>query len=198
MRLGGVGMAKRVEPTGRLALDGRSSPKRRAASRQDISEEQFDIFFETLADTCNVALSAKAARFAPSWAYRKRRLDSAFRARWGQAVREGYAKLELVLLERAMSGTPKAVRTRGGDDSIIREYSNTLAIALLRRHAETVDGLEGTEMPGSDADELRIKILAQLDLLRERAETSGVASGRDVETKNPAGRLALIIRLLRV
>ena len=45
--------------------------------------------------------------------------------------------------------------------------SASLAIALLRRHAETVDGVDGLEMPGSDADEMRIKIIAQLDRLRD-------------------------------
>lgn len=194
-------MARRVKEKGApLALDGGNSPKRRAAGKADITDAQLDTFFETLADSCNVVLSAKAAGFAPNWAYRRRRREAAFRARWAQAVREGYAKLELVLLERAMSGTPKAVRSRGGDDSIIREYSNTLAIALLRRHAETVDGLDGIELPGSEADEMRAKIIAQLDLLRERAEAKGKGRRRGpaVEIKNAAGRLALYERLLGI
>ena len=190
-------MVKRVEVPGvALTLDGGSRTKRRTVSRQDVSDEQVDTFFEMLADSCNVALSARAAGFTAPSAYRRRRTDAAFRARWGQAVREGYAKLELVLLERAMCGTEKTVRGRGGDDSIIREYSNALAIALLRRHAETVDGLDGLELPGSEADEMRRKIIAQLDLLRERAEATG-KSTPEIETKNAAGRLALIVRLLR-
>ena len=197
MRLGGVGMKEAERPGVGLKLEAGASPRRRAVSRQDISKEQVDIFFDTLADTCNVTRSAKAAGFRPMTAYRKRRTDAAFRARWGQAVREGYAKLELVLLERAMAGTEKTVRARGGDDSVIREYSNALAIALLRRHAETVDGVDGLEMPGSDADEMRIKIIAQLDRLRERAEKETGEVRVGVETKNAAGRLALIVRLLR-
>ena len=193
-------MAKKAEvETGELplTLDGGTRTRRRAVSKQDISKEQEEIFFDALADTCNVTRSAKAAGFRPISAYRKRRTDAAFRSRWAQSVREGYAKLELVLLERAMAGTEKTVRVRGGDDSVIREYSNALAIALLRRHAETVDGLDGVEMPGSEADEMRVKIIAQLDLLRERAESGAGQLRLGVETKNAAGRLALIVRLLR-
>ncbi|HET9355551.1 MAG TPA: hypothetical protein VFO42_05240 [Sphingomicrobium sp.] len=134
-----------------LKLDGGSSPRRRAVSKQDISDEQLDIFFDTLANTCNVTRSAKAAGFRPITAYRKRREDASFRARWGQAVREGYAKLELVLLERAMCGTEKTVRARSGDDSVIREYSNALAIALLRRHAEMRDIEELVVRAGHDS-----------------------------------------------
>lgn len=68
---------------------------------------------------------------------------------------EIYAKLELMLLERAMEGTPKVIRRAGGDETI-REYSSRLAIALPRRHA----GLEEDEMANA---ELRTKILDNKD-----------------------------------
>jgi len=176
-----------------VGLDGKSSPKMRKLRRQDITPDQVEIFFETLADSCNVALSARKAGFSVPSAYRKRRTDASFRHQWAAAVREGYAKLELMLLERAMKGTPKRVRLAGGGDEIIREYSNTLAVALLRRHAETVDGLDGLDDDGGN-DELRAKIVAQLDLIRER---DGKSSGSGLETKNAAGRLALIARILK-
>ena len=60
-------MAKRVSvaPEPRLIIDGRSSPKRRRASPQAISDEQIETFFATLTETCNVVRSAKAAGFTP-------------------------------------------------------------------------------------------------------------------------------------
>ena len=188
-------MAKRVgvaEPDA-VTLDGKSSPKLRRRSKQAITPEQQEIFFDALADSCNVDLSARRAGFSACWAYRKRRTDASFRHQWAAAVREGYAKLELMLLERAMKGTPRKVRiSGGGGDEIIREYSNTLAIALLRRHAETVDGLDGLDDDDGN-EELRAKIIAQLDLIRER---DGGQSGHEIETKNASGRLALIRRML--
>ena len=177
-----------------LALDGGSKRRKRAAHSGDITTEQLDEFFAALAETCNVALSARRAGFSAGWAYRKRKSDAAFRNQWVAAVREGYAKLELVLLERAMKGTPKPIRV-GGSDRIIREYSNTLAVALLRRHAETVDQYDG-QPDESEAAELRAKIIEQLDRLRERE--AGKAKNDAVETKFAAGRLELIRRALGV
>ena len=102
-------------------VEGKTRLRRCRASRQRITEEQVDTFFATLADTCNVLRSAKAAGFHPSWAHRRCKTDAAFRNGWAQAVREGYAKLELILLERAMIGTPKLVRSSKSGDRILRE-----------------------------------------------------------------------------
>ena len=87
-------------------VEGKTRLKERRASPQTITDEQIEAFFLALADTCNVVRSAKAAGFSAWWAYRRRKFDAAFRNGWAAAVREGYAKLELVLLERAMKGTP--------------------------------------------------------------------------------------------
>ena len=152
-----------------LVVEGKTRLKKRKASRQTISQERIEIFFATLADTCNVARSAKAAGFTANWAYRKRKTDAAFRNGWAAAVREGYAKLELVLLERAMKGTPKLVRTARGSDRVMREYSTALAIALLRRHAETADSAF-EEQDEDELQDVRDRILEKLQRLKERAE----------------------------
>lgn len=167
-------------------VEGKTRLKVRRASPQTITEEQVETFFETLADTCNVVRSAKAAGFATNWAYRKRKTDAAFRNGWAAAVREGYAKLELVLLERAIKGTPKLVRTAKGTDRVMRNYSNTLAIALLRRHAETADS--AAYEPGEDElREVRERILEKLERLRERDQAKD-----KIETKGARDRIGLI------
>ena len=112
-------------------------------------------------------MGIEAAGFSSSWAYRLRRRDAAFRNGWAQAVREGYAKLELMLLERAMKGTPKPIFRRDGSERIVREYSTALAVALLRRHAETADSA-GYEPGEDEMRELRDKILDKLERVRER------------------------------
>lgn len=150
-------------------LDGGGRIRLRAPSSQSISPEQIEIFLTTLADTCNVARSAKAAGFATQSAYRKRKTDAGFRGEWAKAVAEAYAKLELVLLERAMKGTIKRVQKPGGGERRIREYSNTLAIALLRRHGESIDFMEAMSSP-EEAEEARERILEKLARLRERNE----------------------------
>ena len=164
-------MARRVSiigDEGSLALDGRSSPKLRARRQQDISAQQVETFFATLADTCNVARSAKTAGFTANWAYRKRKTDAAFRAGWARAVAEGYAKLELVLLDRAMNGTVKRVPSGGGEKRI-REYPNQLAMALLKRHGETAASIDDM-LSEEEADEVRERILLKLSKRRVRDE----------------------------
>jgi hypothetical protein len=178
--------------TEQLALDGGGRKKRRAGHEGDISAEQLDEFFAALADSCNVAYAARQAGFSANWAYRRRKRDAVFRNQWVAAVREGYAKLELVLLERAMKGTPKTIRSNGSD-KVIREYSNTLAVALLRRHAETVDDYDGQPDEG-EAAELRARIIEQLDRLRERE----AGKAPKVEHKDAAARLATLCRALGV
>lgn len=148
-------------------VEGSSRLKRRRGSSQTIRPDQIETFFLALADSCNVVRSAKAAGFSANWAYRKRKTDAAFRNGWAAAVREGYAKLELVLLERAMTGTPKLVRTSRGTDRVMREYSTALAVALLRRHAETAD--RSAYQPGEEElSEIRARIMEKLDGLRKR------------------------------
>ncbi|WP_294120859.1 hypothetical protein [Sphingomonas sp.] len=168
-------------------VEGKTRLKKRRASPQTITPEQIETFFATLADTCNVVRSAKAAGFAANWAYRRRKFDAAFRNGWVAAVREGYAKLELVLLERAIKGTPKLVRTAKGTDRVMREYSTALAVALLRRHAETADNA-AFEPSGDELREIRERILEKLRRLKQRDE----ASQDKVETKASNDSIDLI------
>lgn len=149
-------------------LVGKNKAQVREASPQTITDEQVDIFFSELADTCNVVRSAKAAGFTANWAYRKRKMDAAFRAGWARAIAEGYAKLELVLLDRAMNGTIKRVPS-GGSEKRIREYPNQLAMALLKRHSETAGAIDNI-LSEEEAAEVRGRILDKLAKKRAREE----------------------------
>ena len=175
-------MAKRVSgaPTSALVLDGKSSPKRRGTSGRSITDTQLETFFVTLTETCNVARSARAAGFNAATAYRRRKTDAGFRKAWAEAVREGYAKLELVLLERVIKGTPKPMFRKDGSVRIIREYSTALAVTLLKRHADLADSA-GHEPAGEELAEIRARILERLDKLRD------LDAGPGIETKS-AGR----------
>lgn len=186
-------MAKRVSiPNDELALDGKSSPKRRARSAQSITPEQVETFFATLTETCNVVRSAKAAGFSTDWAYRKRKRDAAFRNGWAQAVREGYARLELVLLERAIKGTPKLVRTARGTDRVMREYSTALAVALLKRHAELADSA-AEDADEDELNEIRERILEKLQRLKDRNDDDiAPGLGDGIETKAAIDRVELV------
>ena len=186
-------MARRVSiPNDELALDGKSSPKRRAPREGDITSAQIDTFFATLTETCNVVRSAKAAGFSKDWAYRKRKRDAAFRTGWAHAVREGYARLELVLLERAMKGTPKLVRTARGTDRVMREYSTALAVALLKRHSELADSA-AEDSDEDELNEIRERILEKLQRLKDRSDDDiAPGLGDGIETKAAIDRVELV------
>jgi hypothetical protein len=163
---------------GELVLVGRDKAQLRDASPQSITEEQVETFFSELADTCNVVRSAKAAGFSANWAYRKRKVDAGFRAGWARAVAEGYAKLELVLLDRAMNGMVKRVPS-GGTEKRIREYPNQLAMALLKRHSETAGAIDNM-LSEEEAEEVRERILAKLAKKREQDERcAGESAGSE-------------------
>jgi len=159
-----------------LLIDGGTKARRRGPRGQDVTPEQIETFLITLGDTCNVALSARKAGFSQSWAYRLRKRDASFRAGWAEAVREGYAKLELVLLERAMKGTPKPIMRRDGSERIVRQYSTQLAVALLKKHADAA-AEASYEHNEDDLKEVRDRIIEKLERMRaldERVETKGI------------------------
>lgn len=175
-----------------LLIDGGAKARRRGPRGQDISPEQIETFLVTLGDTCNVVRSARVAGFSSSWAYRLRKRDASFRAGWAEAVREGYAKLELVLLERAMKGTPKPIIRRDGSVAIIREYSTQLAVALLRKHADAA--AEASYEHGEDElKEVRERIIEKLE--RMRARDAGAEGA--VEIKGGIDRIGVIVWALR-
>ena len=71
-------------------------------------------FIAELAGTCNVLASLRVVGMESGSLYKLRKRDAKFRAEWAEALREGYAKLEMMLLERAMNGTVRTVSRAGG------------------------------------------------------------------------------------
>jgi hypothetical protein len=135
-------------------------------------------FVEALADSCNVTLAAKAIGRSPSSVYRYRERDATFRRQWVQAVAIGYSRLELMLLERALHGVEKVVVLKNGGQSVMRDYDNRAALALLRMHR---DGVAAAEQPIAEQEyaEARDRILARIERIRARkgikVENKGLA-----------------------
>ena len=129
-------------------------------------------FFATLAETCNIVVAAEAAGVRPQRAYDRRKSDAEFRRRWGEALSVGYARLELMLLERALNGTEKVTRDKYGNESRMRDYSNQVALALLKMHREAA--AEADSVPSEEeAAETRERITAKLKKLIERDGEGG-------------------------
>ncbi|MFM9852685.1 MAG: hypothetical protein ACKVOJ_07780 [Sphingomonadaceae bacterium] len=136
------------------------------------TRERQAIFLDTLAATSNVKASATAAGLPEASAYRLRRESAAFRASWEAALCEGYAKLELMMLERAM----KALRRISEPDaakSRMDDYSNKLAMGLLAAHRGSAKGAFSAATPARRArpGTAKSRVLKQLGDMRERANS---------------------------
>lgn len=133
-------------------------------------------FTAELAATCNVAASLRVVGMSTSSLYRLRQRSAEFRAQWAEALREGYAKLELTLLDRAMNGTVKTViRADGSVDKTI-EYPNAIALALLRMHKDSV-AEAAAEHDSVEIEDVRKRIARKLAMVRKRIEQEEGSEG---------------------
>lgn len=172
----------------------RGHPQQRKPRRDDWSQAKRDKFIEALADSCNVSLAARAINRSISNVYKQRTTNANFRAAWDQALAIGYARLEMMMLERALHGVEKTVVLKSGETKVMREYSDRVALSLLRLHRENAatfdDGVDD-----QDYQEACARIIERLGRLRERDEEED--SERALETKGSVDRIALILWGLR-
>ena len=68
----------------------------------DWTKTKQQAFLDHLGATANVAGATAVVKFKDGAAYSFRRKSAEFRSAWQAALCEGYAKLELMMLERAM------------------------------------------------------------------------------------------------
>ena len=128
-------------------------------------------FIEELAATCNVAASLRRVRMSARGVYDLRKRSAEFRAEWAGALCEGYAKLEMMLLDRAMNGTVKTVTRANGTVDKTHEYPNALALRLLKMHKDAVADAEAEHHP-EEMEEVRRRIVRKLAAVKKRAEAA--------------------------
>jgi hypothetical protein len=89
-------------------------------------------FLAALADDGLVRYAAAIAGVTPSTAYHARRRDPAFAKLFDEAIQASTVRLEQEAIRRAFHGTPKPVFQSGKLVGMMREYSDTLLIFLLK------------------------------------------------------------------
>ena len=130
------------------------------------SAERRTAFLQHLAATSNVRASERAAGMRLRAAYTERACNPAFRVAWDQALREGYARLEVELLDRALNGQRKARRNPKGEiTGYDMEYSEKLALTLLSAHRQAVKGGGASE---NDPHAVRQRLQAKIEAVRKR------------------------------
>src|SRR3546814_20677703 len=84
--------------------------------------------------------------------YRLRARSESFRAAWDEAMNQALDDLEAVLLERAAHGVEKPVFYGGKPCGKVRQYSDTLAMFILRAKRPNTYGRAATgdqQSPGT-------------------------------------------------
>jgi hypothetical protein len=152
-----------------LTLVAAARPQLKKQAKRDWSKAKAARFLSVLAETCNVSEALRQSGVPLTVAYRRRKMDAGFRAAWAEALGVAYARLEMMLLERAFNGTEKVVRRKDGSEEKMRDYSNQLGLTLLKMHRDTVIEADD-ELPPDDIAEIRARIVRKLQRLKKRDE----------------------------
>jgi hypothetical protein len=167
----GIDMAaKRSGPTSRgpagtlLRGRGKDGPQIIASKGKRWTDEAEAMFLDHLGASCNVTTSAAHCGFSTVAIYNRRRRDPLFRQRWDDALQQGYARLEMMLV----SGADAALSGVADPDTPFAAMSVREAIAILQLNRAAVKGDGTTRHPGWQGrprtlDEVRDSILAKLE-----------------------------------
>lgn len=109
------------------------TPKKVPGRPATIDEKKLG-FLAVLAECCQVGKACRALKISRSAAYQWRSEDEQFRAAWDRAMKVGLTALEDEAHRRAFDGTLKPIYQGGVKCGTVREYSDTLAIFLLKSH----------------------------------------------------------------
>lgn len=102
------------------------------ANRTKRTQEKDARFFNGLRAGLSVTAAAAQAPYKRRTLYEWREADDEFRAEWDAALEEGTDLLEDEALRRAMHGNDRPVFHQGEQCGVVREYSDTLTIFLLK------------------------------------------------------------------
>jgi hypothetical protein len=131
-------------------------------ARAEKREHWRELFLERLAETSNVTAAAAAAGVTTPFAYRFRRCEREFAAKWRVALREGYDNLELELLGYLRNPAPE------------RKMEVAAAVRLLAAHRATVERQRMLDEE-EDVEAVRASIDRFIDAIRvNRAANSAI------------------------
>lgn len=101
---------------------------------REITPEQLDKFLELLREVPNVSRAARTLNLTPKAFRHHKAKNPEFAEAWDDAIEEGIEKCEAEVHRRAFEGTEKPVTFQGVITDTYREYSDTLAMFLLKAH----------------------------------------------------------------
>lgn len=96
--------------------------------------EKVSAFLHVLSESCNVGKACAAIDVSRRAAYNWRNEKPEFACAWDEAVRIGVTALEDEAHRRAFEGVDKPIVHKGVVTNTMKDYSDTLAIFLLKAH----------------------------------------------------------------
>lgn len=123
-------------------------------------------FLNHLSKTANVSRSARLAGVSTSALYQHRATNPGFARQWDDAIGAALDELEQAVIDRAKHGVEKPVFFRGEKVGAVRNYSDALAMFLLKaKRPEVYARLNADTVADSPDDAAREEILRRLDRL---------------------------------
>ena len=164
---------------------GKGVQLRRPRSNAFNAEKQ-DRFFNRLSETANVSEAARHAGAAVATVRHWRLTDALFRARWDQALADGYADLEMQMIGKALFGieseTVEAVDAKGRMVRRTRSDAPGLGPRLLEAHYARVAATHAAVqlaagVPGPTSDATIAAMRARLLEMAAKQQTNDGAGG---------------------
>lgn len=141
------------------------------------------IFIENLSRIGNVTCAMNAAKVDRPTVYHHRKTDSKFAAKWRAALKQAADVMEEEARRRAIDGVEKPISI-GGKREVIREFSDTLLIFLLKGNKpEKFRDNVRQEITGKNGGSLKI-LTANADL--DRLSVDELRTYRDLLAKASA------------
>ncbi len=162
--------AARGRPTGRVVRPEKNGKTKTIRARARWSEAAEEAFLAELAATCNVSAAAEAAGFSTTAIYNRRMRWPGFAQAWADALEQGYARLEAMMLQQATD----SLRSQPIDGARpAPAVSFDQGLNLLKLHRASVRGgaaqkYAHRERP-RDIEEVRASILGKMDALERVA-----------------------------
>lgn len=177
------------DPSLRLARGKRAAgkpalPQLRRAGRRLWSDTVRQQFFDVLAATCNVQEACRIVAMTDTGAYKLRQRDPGFAAAWDEALEQGYAELEMLLLRHSLHGNTRTETVEDGKGELkqvktVHSYPHDMAVRLWMAHRKTVDAVragQGGTQAGSA--EVRAEIQVKIAAMRARVEVDTADENR--------------------
>ena len=163
----GRGPRATKETAGTVVRRTRWAPAQRVRAHQHWCDADEEVFLDCLAATCSVTLACEQADVAHTTVYRQRRLRADFALKWQAALEQGYAALEMGLVEaanRSLSGE----LARG--PVLVAPMSAETALRVLTQHRAMVTGqgkTGGWQAPPPTLEAVQDGILRKIAVIKQ-------------------------------